>query len=331
MMKEISVRTLPKLLRMLGFLTVNLLLRWPIWLSLGVLRFVRTFDYLFLVYPGTDRDLDGYCPRWLAKSFIFSAKPTIGGFITKGNAGRGLVLVIPDTAFQLMREKRLCEKLVRRLRFIAALIGAKAVAIAGQGPAMIERHGIELSEPFVKGNKGTVFSITETIREAMKRHELKPGHFKIALVGVGFVGEILLDTLRAEGHDITGIDVTVRRRDVLLPKESYALLNEADMVVVLTPRGSDFVPYIPHLKRGSVVIDDTHPRIEEKPSGVRFYKVAVGMEGVEFIPRLPGYRRNWVPGCAVEAMYSASTGDFNGTVQKQFNQATKDLGFYAHV
>lgn len=79
---------------------------------------------------GRRKDLDGYCPRWLAKSFLFSGKPTIGGVITKGDSGvRGLVLVMPNTIQECIKDKSLCLDITRRLDRIAELIGASAIAI----------------------------------------------------------------------------------------------------------------------------------------------------------------------------------------------------------
>ena len=76
-----------RILRQTGFILVSLILRWVVWGVLGALRIFKIFDYLFLVYPGSASDLDGYCPRKLARSWLFSKKPTVGGFISKGQAG----------------------------------------------------------------------------------------------------------------------------------------------------------------------------------------------------------------------------------------------------
>ena len=48
------------------------------------------------------------------------------------------------------------------------------------------------------------------------------------------------------------------------------------------------------------------------------------MPDVEIVPRLPGYRTDWIPGCAVEAMYAAATNDFNGTSQHEFSGRAKN-------
>lgn len=317
--------------RYFGFLMISLFFRWPIWFVLFLLKPFKTFDYIFLVYPGTESDLDGYCPRWLAKSWLFSCKPTIGGIITKGSCGRGLYLVVPNTAKQLQEDKNVCIKIMARLGFIRNLIGAKSIAVAGQGPSMFAKHGISISQPFVRGNKGTVFCVIETIEQVMKAHSLVAGKFKIAVVGVGYVGSILIDFLKSQGHNIIGLDIEEKENAVKI-NEGADVLRNAEMVVVLTPKGSDFVPHLPRLKNGCIIIDDTHPKIRVKdPNGHNFYKVTVGLESVNFYPRLPGFKKDWIPGCALEAMYSAATNDYNGTPQAIFNKRAKEMGFYAHL
>jgi hypothetical protein len=313
------------------FVTFSLVLRWPTWFLLGLIRVFKPFDYLFLVYPGTDKDLDGYCPRWLAKSRLFRSKPQVGGVITKGSGGRGLVLVVPDTVKAFIKDPQIGRKTIKNLDRIRQLVGAKSIAIAGQLPGIMSRHRINLENPFVVGNSGTVFCVMETVGRVMSLHGLMAGKFKTALVGVGFTGRLVLEALKNDGHDIYGVDIKISHRGVLVGEEGIAALKTADMVIVLTPKGSDFLPYVGYLKPGCIVIDDTHPKITQRPEEVHFYKVAMGMKGVKFLPRLPGYRSNWIPGCTVEAIYSAATGNFNHTPQAEFNRIARELGFYAHL
>lgn len=323
-----------KVLRIIGFLTIGLILRWPIWIALWMMKIVgiKFFDYLFLVYPGTDKDLDGYCPRWLAKSWLFSTKPSIGGIISKAETGRGLILVVPNTTVEFLQRRDICEKTTKRLKWIKNIIGAKAIALAGQMPSMLKRNNIKIEEPFVKGNKGTVFCVAETIDRTISKHDLIPGEFQIALVGVGYVGKLLMDHLESEGHNVVGIDIEIQRHGVKLQEEAPGILITSDMVIVLTPRGEDFNPYVDFLKPGAIVIDDTHPKILKKPKNVFFYKVAVGLDKVRFFPRLPGYRSDWIPGCAIEAIISSTIGGgFNGISQINFNNRARKIGFYAHL
>ena len=320
-----------KVVRKLGFLTGNLILRWPIYWSLAAARVFKPFHFLFLVYPGSDKDLDGYCPRWLAKSWLFSKKPTIGGVISKGRGVgriRGLTLVVPNTVDEFRAKSVVCQEVLNRLERMGSLLGVKSIAIAGQVPGIIIQKGFRLNKPFVEGSKGTVFCVIETVDEAAKRHNLSTGKYKIAVVGVGYIGGLLVDVLMEYGHDVIGIDTKTKRERVT--SESHPL-KQADLVVVLLPKGSDFDPYILYLKKGAIVIDDTHPKIRKKPPGIIFYKVAVGMKGVKFLPRLPGYKSNWIPGCAAEAMCVAFDEKFRHATPREFNGKAKDLGFFAYL
>ncbi len=307
-----------KIIRYISFLTLNLLLRWPIWMIIFFLRPFNLFKYLFLVYPGTDSDLDGYCPRWLAKSWVFSKKPTIGGFVSNG----GLVLVVPNTIHDFKNDDVL-EKVVKRMMKIKKLTKARAVALAGQLPGILSRKGIPTGDPIVQGNKGTVFSVMETLSKAAFFNNIDLKKTKIVVVGVGYVGKLLLTSLEEEGYSPTGVDINGEYNN----KDA---IKDADVVIVLTAKGSDFSPYINNLKRGAIVIDDTHPKIREKPENVFFYKVALGLEGVKFTPRLPGYHNDWIPGCVVEAIVAAETGSFKWS-QSEFNKKAKKLGFFAHM
>lgn len=323
---------LVRFLRYTGFLTVNLALRHFFWVILFLLRPFKFFSYLFLVYPGSDSDLDAYCPRKLAKSWLFSCKPTLGGVISKSVGGRGLILVVPNTIAEFKADKKICEKVMDNLEKIRRIVGADSIAMAGQMPSAFVQRGLKLEKPFVRGNHGTVFCVMETIKRAAEKHNFN-SDARIAVVGVGYVGSILLDALWDEGYEAIGIDIEFKSQSgVAIMEDGKALLRIADMVVVLTPRGSDFDPYVRYLKKGAVVIDDTHPKIVGfNDNGVSFYKVAVGMEGVKFLPRLPGYQDNWIPGCALEGIYSSVTGQYNGQSQKSFNKKARELGFYAHL
>ena len=285
-------------IRKSAFILVNVILRPLIWPTLLILRPFRFFDYLFLVYPGTDYDLDGYCPRWLARSWLFSGRPVTGGIITRGTTGvRGLILVVPNTARQLLAEKSIVLGIVKRLDSIANLVGAKTIAMAGQLPSIAEKHGITTNEKFVNGKLGTVFTIEATLEKILGLENAVSDPL-IAVIGTGFIGRVVLENQKHKGRKTTGFNID----------SDMTKISDADIVIVLTPRGKDFMPYIPYLKKGAIVIDDTHPRIFTRIENATLYKVAMSIEGVKFLPKLPGYLFDWVPGCAIEAILQAGFG-----------------------
>jgi hypothetical protein len=285
-------------IRKSAFVLVNVILRPLIWAVLFVLRPFRLFDYLFLVYPGTDYDLDGYCPRWLARSWLFSGRPVTGGIITRGTTGvRGLILVVPNTARQLLAEKSVVLDIIKRLNFISALVGANTIAMAGQLPSITHKHGIETDQKFVNGKLGTVFAIETTLEKILKLRDSKADPV-IAVIGTGFIGHAVLENQKGKGRKVVGLNID----------SDVSAIADADIVIVLTPRGKDFMPYVPFLKKGAIIIDDTHPRIFARIENATLYKVAMSIDGVQFRPKLPGYLYNWVPGCAIEAILQARFG-----------------------
>ncbi len=306
------------------------MLRLPLWILLFLIRPGKPFNYLFLVYPGSKTDLAGYCPNWLASTTIFMGRPTIGGMISNGTAKRGLVLVVPNTVSEMRADKKMCQAIKRRLLRVQKLTGARAIALAGQMPGVFLRHGLKLEKPFVSGVRGTVYSVVETI-ETLTAQKTAPASGTMVVVGVGHMGGEVIDYLQGQSWKIHGIDIRRHRDGVLLPEEGEKVLTQADMVVVLTPKGSDFAPYMKYLKPGCLVVDDTHPRLHASISGLKLYKVAVGLPGTIFYPRLPGYRRDWLPGCVVEAIYAAVTGSFGSEPLPVFIERARQLGYYAHL
>ncbi len=314
------MRIINKLVRYVGFLAMNLVFRWPIWILLYLAKPLKIIKFLFMVYPGRESDLDGYCPRRLAKSWVFSKKPVIGGLMLGG----GLVLVVPNTVEEFERDFDTSDRVVERLVWISKLINAKAIALAGRLPGIISRKKGHLEKPIVRGNRGTVFCVMETLYRVINEHKIDADKVEVSVVGIGYVGRMLIDNLKEEGFNVIGIDIE--------GTEFYSnreRIKTSDIVIVLTPRGDDFSPYIEELKEGAIVIDDTHPKIIERPEKNPFYKVAIGREGVKFIPRLPGYKPDWIPGCVIEAMVAAETGYFNHLSQQEFNRMARELGFFA--
>ena len=321
-------------MRKVAFLTMNVILRWPIWGILRCLRRFSLFDYIFLVYPGDSSDLDGYCPRWLARSWLFLRQPTIGGMIS--GKSLGLVLVVPNTVGEFKSNSETTRVVLERLAAIQKRIGAKSVALAGRLPTVAEHQGVKLAPPFVQGVRGTLFCVMDAIERAAEKHALDPARSRIGILGVGRIGHVLLEETAKLGWNIFGVDVRPDARadvhadrvEVFCGPPAFDALATADVVVVLTTAGSDFYPYLKYLKPSTIVLDDTHPMIRQKPDGIVFYKVAVERKDVFFRPKLPGYKKHWIPGCAVEAIVTANTLDFDMD-QQTFNKTARALGLRA--
>ncbi len=314
-------------LRKMAFILFSLILRWPILISLFFIsRFIKLFDYLFLVYPGSDKDLDGYCPRWLANSFLFKEKPVVGGIISKGQTGqRGLVLVVPNKAFEF-KQKEVSLRIKKRLERFRKITRAKKIALAGQAPGFMKK-AVGLGDPFVEGVKGTVFCIVETLKEIARKEKINK-EAMIVVVGVGRTGQAVMNYLAELKMNVVGVDVIRKKGEkrVVLTSDASEVLCKGDIIIVLTPKGSDFLPYLKNLKKDAIVIDDTHPKMKVKKASQKIYKVAVGVSGVKFYPRLPGYKKDWIPGCTTEAIVEATTRSGEES-QQNFNRLARKIGF----
>jgi len=307
-----------------------ILLRGPLLAALSICRFFK-FNCIFTVYPGSQKDIDGYLPpgfKWV--KHLASGKPFVAGVITTGNGlGRGLILAVPNTVDQFKADRKLVGNIMKRLKLTKTMTGAKTIAVAGQGPRFFKSH-FPYEQPFVYGLKGRVFSVVETVEQVAARHSLPSTGTTVAILGVGEIGEAILRSLKDKGYRAVGIDIQIENGSVRICSEGLKKLQSADLIIVQTPRGDDVVPYYENLNKTAILIDDAHPRITVKPDEVKFYKVAIGRTSVEFKPPLPGYEKYWIPGCVQESMVVAETGNHELS-QEEFNKRAKELGFFAHL
>jgi hypothetical protein len=311
--------------------SLSMILRWPIFLFLAVCR-ASKINCLFTVYPGSEEDLEGYTfpgiRNWQVR--YNSGKPFVAGIITSGHGyGRGLVLALPNTIDQIKDDKKLVGTIMRRLNFARKVTGAKTIGIAGQGPRYFKSHH-PFREPFIYGLRGRVFSVVETVQRIYEKHHLPKAGTAVGVLGIGEVGEAIIQNLRNEGYKAEGVKISTVDGRVVISGEGLATLKKADLVVVQTPKGDDVIPYYADLKKSAILVDDTHPRITVMPKRNKFYKVAIGRPGVVFKPPLPGYKNYWIPGCVQESMVVAETGRTN-MQQHEFNTVSKELGFFVHL
>jgi len=314
--------------QILGLITI--LLRGPMIGLLALCRFLK-FNCIFTVYPGSEKDVEGYLPpgfKWARH--LVSGKPFVAGVITTGNGlGRGLILAVPNTVDQFKKDRELVGSIMNNLKRTKTLTGAKTIAIAGQGPRFFKSH-FPYEQPFVYGLKGRVFSVVETVERVVEKHGLIKSETTVAIMGVGEIGAAIIENLKEKGYPVVGIDIHIVDGRVEIGSEGMETLRRADLIVVQTPRGDDVVPYYENLKKTAILIDDAHPRITVRPGEVKFYKVAIGRTGVEFKPPLPGYEKYWIPGCVQESMVVAESGKVDMS-QEDFNKRSKELGFFAHL
>ena len=176
--------------------------------------------------------------------------------------------------------------------------------------------------------------VTDCLRRVMERHGLDRSA-RIVVFGAGLIGGALIERLQADGHNVAGIDKTPRHAGIHPLSEAGVVLGDADVVVLLTARGSDFAPYVSRLKDGAVILDDTHPAFPRArlaasggESSVTYYKATATRPGLRIVPALPGYGADWLPGCALEGIVLAEARiDGLPASQEEFDVAAERLGF----
>ncbi len=316
---------------------VTLVLRWPLWWLLALTRPFIRWRSLFVVYPGRVDDIRAYSPdsmMWLRKSWLYWGKPQFAGVQIRpaGQGGEtfwGIVVYVSSTVDEMQRDRDLVAAIMRRLHSLARLLGIQVIACAGQMPSIMFKHGFKLERPFIDGRLGSAYSVVTTVHNVYARHKLDK-HGLLCVVGIGFLGRSVIDSLQDSGYRVQGIDIVKTTDGVAIGEDALKLLAGADVVVVLTPRGQDFIPYMHYLKSGAIVIDDTHPHLRIRSSDHPIYKVALEWPGFAFKPRLPGYRKHWIPGCMVEAIVT-SQGARSQLNDRDFSLAAQQFGFRALI
>lgn len=296
------------------------------------------FGYIFVVYPGSLDQVRGYMPIWM-RHVIPIVSPI--GIVSRGATKRGLVMTIPWTIEEMEDDPQRLAATMNRARFIARAIGAESIALAGRMPSIISQyHGNgALQEPFVRGDKGSVYTVLLSVLQAVEQHGMRRAEVRVGILGYGFIGSRLASSLTETGFGkVVAVDPRARHEKdngIFLTRDPVHL-ESCDVVVVLTARGEQVDVAVDYLKHGVVVVDDTHPQlprrlsalIRETKSGT-VIKATLGMDGVRFIPRLPKWQASWLPGCTVEALVAASSG-FGYNTQGEFNAVAHEMDFHAH-
>jgi len=314
------------------------LLKWICW-GFNKLGY-PIFDFIFVVYPGTPKQARGYAPDWV-RTFIapYIAVISTIGIIKKGTkSGRGLVVTVPWTAEEIHKGHYL-EKITTRVTNMSAAIGVKSIALAGRIPSMLKSNGYSPNgNGIVLGDKGALFTITQSLfMQVSKKGLLNP---RIGILGYGFLGEQLIPLIKASGitkHNIIVVDPRTPSNgvpDYVEYSNTPDVLSVCDLIIVLTGTGKQADKAIKYLREDVVVIDDTHPQMPRylnnniRKNGGTIVKATLEIEGVSFLPRLPGWEASWLPGCCVHAMVLATNGGFINS-QDEFNRRAKEMGFRA--
>jgi hypothetical protein len=302
---------------------------WP-----GLRHFLRP-DYVWVTYPGTEQHKRAYMPPWVER-LLRPVFPT--GFMRFG-AYWGMMVSSLATADSLETSPARLRALLDEIR---GQFPGVPVALAGRLPSIAASTGVGLSPPLTHGDRGTVCAMAAAAREAASLLGREPAKVNIAVVGSkGFIGSRLVSTLSTEFGTVIALDsryeeISEGEHGVLFTNRPEDL-SSADVVFVLTPRGTDMDSLAPHIAPGTIVADDTHPempeslraRIEER--GATVLKATLGDERFRFVPPIPDFRADDIPGCLLEALVIVQRGTEVLESQDAFNRAAHELDFRARL
>jgi hypothetical protein len=302
---------------------------WPI--LRPITRRIKLFQFVFVVYPGTQNNIRAYAPLWFQKMFRNRFHLSVIGIMTRtNNTGRGLIVTIPEAPDLLPSEE--LQKIAKRIKSFSEQTGVPSVALAGRLPTLFTANGIRLDPPFIKGEKGAVFTIVETYLHLFGNWDVNIQN-PVGIVGVGYLGSKVATRLEEIGCRVIGYDIRLkedRRKGVTLRTNNPTHLTSCKVVIILTAKGEDAREAIEFLGESALVIDDTHPQLPPDlidtivRKGGQVFRSTMGHEGIRAIPRLPGYDSHWIPGCVVESL--VTNGGFNGNTQEEFDQKGREIG-----
>jgi hypothetical protein len=327
--------TMKRYLRQLSFLMYALVLRWPIWLLIWVTGWTGIFKTVFLIYPTDSSECLDFCPDvpWLRR--FFSGRPTPAGLIMNGWLPAGLYLVIPNPALELMRKKNrhLVNAITKRMLWIKKLSGAQTIGLAGQlGPIFEKRHGIPMVPPFYSSTYGNIFSIQEAVRHLATTIGKKPWQVSVAVLGGGELGEQLEHYLGDDGYRLSMVGVRYTRKGGVKladEQETDRLLEQADVVINLLPRGKDFMGCRLHrrIPETATIIDFSRPQI---PADTIAQTVVMGnrvqRSGIHFFMKLPGWKRHELPACSMPSLMAAMSGQTADSLE-EFRMTARQMSF----
>jgi hypothetical protein len=293
----------------------------------GVLR----PDYVWVIYPGAEHHKRAYFPPWVERR-LRAIFPT--GIMRFGDYWGMVVgsLATPETL------ERSPERLRELFEEVRDQFPEVPIALAGRLPGLAVRSGIDLEPPFLRGDRGTLCAMLGTAREAARVLGRDPEHVTFAVVGSkGFIGARLVEDLTQEFGSVIALDSRYEEarsygEGGILHTRRAEDLAWAEVMFVLTRKGADMDEIAPYVTSGAVVADDTYPEMPEglrarmEERGATVLKATMGDERVSFIPQVPDFRRDDIPGCLLEAVVVAHRGEGALATQEAFNRAADEVG-----
>lgn len=154
-----------------------------------IFRYFKFFEFAVLVYPGTKKDTSSYIPFASLRKILPDL--SIVAFMTnKKDKKRGIIFGTKYYISEIKEKKDIISKKIERY---AKFLRVKKVALVGRLPKILFDYNQSL---FVSGRMGTVFSVIDSTKAVISKLNLKNKDLIVGIVGVGFIGEKVLDSLK---------------------------------------------------------------------------------------------------------------------------------------
>ena len=319
-------------IRFFTYIFINFFL---IFLIKKLILYTKFINYLFLVYPASEKELEYYWHKWYKK--LAPNISIIGMIWDKNSKKRGIIITIPFLLEDIDGNYKKLKSIIDDATRFADETKIQIIALAGQLPSLFLKNQIKLEKPFVKGDLGTVFSITESISEIIRVKGLANEKLKVGVVGIGFIGRKLAKDLVCMGFNmVIGIDDNKNKINQPITgvrlSDSPELLKICDIVIILTSRGDDILNKKDYFKCGVIIIDDTYPAILKETVGLicqelnaEIYRTMIIGDSTKFVPSFPRFKNNWLPGCVIEAIVVSVFGREVLLLPEKFSQNAKSI------
>jgi len=281
----------------------------PLVVGLPLVRRVP-WKIIWVVNAGSESDRHAYALfARLGRMLRIDVGP-IGIFRIAG-IGWGLIIATPSTNDDLRASAERCFRLVADVR----RFNGRRIALAGVIPSCLTQNDAwpDDDDRFVKGQYATVHMIRRNVEDVLRRHRDLAGR-PIAIVGVGATGRLVANDLAYSGYRLLAFDVRPEAASGLDEGIRFVgmetdELGQVGVVVLLSTGGDAGVASIGQaLVPGTAVVSDTHPKISRRAArslherGVLVYESALTRRGTRFIPKLPRWPADTIPGCVAQAV-----------------------------
>lgn len=284
---------------------------------------------VFMVYLGSKKYITRYIFRFLYDHFPIPDISPLGFIVRPGMIGVYATTKYPLAEVSKQQLAATTDGITKAFPYV------RSVSLSGSWPSFLRKAGLSNSAPpLTDATLGTVYAMEKICEEMIQRRNKTTDKAKLCILGGGgFVGKALLPVIRDRYGAIVAIDPCYREttsEDNVICTKDPKSIRGADAVLVLTPRGDDAIMYSTYAEVDQIWGDDTFPDMSPatqksiRDKGALLFKTAMIDKTLRFIPSLPTFGINHVPGCLISAMVNEKKPGIQGI--SRFYEIADTLG-----